>query len=335
MHTLEFGPAKKWIMNDPEKDVIPFDQSPVGVTEFTNTYRFLVAALQEAMGETSAIVSNQAPGSGNKTATEVKDLAISRSARDEYNLLYLGEALKKQMMFWHKMNQQFLFSSKSDKMKIIQITGRDAIKFFQGEGLDGTGVDEEAMKMLSDPNLAGSVNPNDLATPLYPVKVGSDTLPKMTVEQNGSVGHLIIQPEDLEGNYDYIPDVGSMNQLATDSEIKAKSEAIQLLTGVDPKTGQPSGVNAMMQQEGKKVKASELVTNYLELIGFKDADQYIESSQTGGVPNGQTNPAGAPGQVPGGASVGAVQQPGMAGNPAAMAFGQAGPNVPGPTVLHG
>lgn len=338
MHTLEFGPAKKWIMNEPGKDVVAFDQGDSGIAEFTNTYRFLVAALQEALGETSAIVSNQAPGSGDKTATEVKDLAISRSARDNYNLIYLGEALKKQMMFWLKMNQQFLFSSKADQKKIIQITGKDSIKFFQGEGLDGMGLDDQSMQMMSDPNLAGSIKPEDMMSPIYPVKVGNDTLPKLTVEDNGSVGHLIIEPEDLAGTYDYIPDVGSMNQLATEEEIKAKGEFLQYATGVDPKTGQPSGLAAAMQQEGKKFKATELAISYAELIGFKDADQYIESSKqpmNGGVPNDQVNGGGAGAQIAGGVGMGAVGDQGMAGGPMPMANGQAGPNVSQPAGFPG
>lgn len=341
MHTLEFAPGKKWLMNDPTKDVLPYESSSAGVGEFASTYRFLVGAMQEALGETSAATSNMVPGEASKTATEVKDLAISRSARDNFNLIFLGEGLKKQMMFWHKMNQQYLFSNNSDKQKIIQITGKDAIKYFQGEGLDANALGPEAIDTLADPQTPSSVRPEDLMTPIHPVQIGNETVPKMTVE-NGGVAHLIIEKEDLAGNYDYIPDMGSMNQLASQEEIQAMHDAIALATSVDPKTGQPSGLAAVMAKEGKKVKGTDLWIDYTEKIGFKDADKYIEEDeqakqmmeaqqqaqmqqlQMGGVsPNGQgpVNPAGAGTQAPGGMGPGASQMQGMAGMPTPMAAG--------------
>ena len=331
MHTLEFGPGKKWLMNDPATDVVMHDQKPAGINEFTSTYRFLVGAMQEALGETSAATSNLVPGAGGKTATEIRDLAQSKSARDNFNLMFLGEALKKQMMFWHKMNQQFLFAGNVDKQKVIEIVGKDAIKYFQNEGLDANGLDEQAIQTLINPDLAGSIQPEDLMTPLFPVMGKNGQTPKFKVDSGGQAGHLTIESEDLEGNYDFIPDVGSMSQMAPDQEIKAKGEALQMLTGVNPKTGQPTGLSAMIQAEGKKVKATELFVDYMEEIGFKDADQYIES-----IPQQAPSPA-VPGgigpQVPGGTDLGNVQNQGLGGGLQALAGGQAGPNVPQPTGL--
>jgi hypothetical protein len=333
MHTLEFGPGKKWLMNNPATDVITHQGAPQGIQEFASTYRFLVGAMQEALGETSAAASSLDPGASNKTATEIKDLTGSRSARDNFNLIFLGEALKKQMMFWLKMNQQFLFgSNQKDKQKLIQIIGKDAIKFFQSEGLDANGLDQKAIDTLTDPTMVGtSVNPESLATPLFPVKVGGDVIPKLTVEGQGQVGHLVIEPDDLAGTYDYIPDVGSMSQMAPEDKITAMSNALAMATGVDPKTGQPSGLAAMMAKEGKKVKATELWTDLMEETGFKDADQYIESipqpqaqpsiaDALGGIMGqqnvqGQTQPGGIPGAGQGGAGPGMPGQQGMAGMP--------------------
>src|SRR3990167_3594256 len=136
MHTLEFGPGKKWLMNDPQTDVVPHEQGTAGVTEFTSTYRFLIGAIQEGLGETSQGISNLVPGGDKKTATEIKDTAMSRSARDNFNQIFLSDALKKQMSFWHVMNRQFLFSNPKEQVKIIRIVGKDAIKYFQDAGLD-------------------------------------------------------------------------------------------------------------------------------------------------------------------------------------------------------
>ena len=325
MHTLEFGPGKKWLMNNPATDVVVHQQTPQGIQEFTETYRFLVGAMQEALGETSAAASNLVPGAANKTATEVKDLQGSRSARDNFNLIFLGEALKKQMMFWVKMNQQFLFgANQKDKQKIIQIVGKEAIKYFQGEGLDAYGLDQEGIDTLTDPTMVGTnVNPELLAKPIFPVEVDGDAVPKMTVEGNGGVGHLIIESDDLSGTYDYIPDVGSMNQMAQEDTITAMSNALSMAVGMDPKTGQPSGLNAMMREEGKKVKATELFTDLMEESGFKDADQYIENVPQPTAPSGiidpnvqgQTQPGGNPGAVQSGVGPGMPVDQGLAGSP--------------------
>ena len=324
MHTLEFGPGKKWMMSDPATDVLTHDQSITGVSEFTSTYRVLVGALQEAMGDTSAGVSNAVPGGSTKTATEIKDTAISRSARDNFNQIYLGEALKKQMMFWHQMNQQFLFSNPNERQKVLRIVGKDAIKYFQNMGLDATALTDDAINLLSSPEMQGvDVNPQEIAQPLYPVKVGQDTISKLTMENDGQGGALILEPEDLSGNYDYIPDVGSMTLGSADEQVQAKAEAIQFLSGINPKTGQPTGIAMMVQQEGKKIKATELLIDYLEDIGFKNADQYFENAPQQGGLSGQVDPTtGLP--IPTGAGSPQTSQTGM---PNGGAQGMAG-NMP-------
>lgn len=336
MHTLEFGPGKKWLMNDPATDVMSFDQNITGVTEFTTTYRFLVSALQEALGETSAIVSNQDPSQGNKTATEIRDLAGSRSARDNFNQMFLGEAIKKQMLFWYKLDQQFLLSDQEGSQKVIQIAGKDAITFFQNMGLDGEGLDDQAIQTLSNPDLADVVRPSDLTKPLFPVKTKDGIMTKFSAEPGGQTGKLIIEKDDLSGNYDFIPDVGSMNSTANDMQTQAKSQAISFLTGVNPKTGQPTGIAQMIQQEGKKIKASDLFIDYMEDIGFKNADQYIENVNQGGV-NGQAgiNPllAGGAGTQAGQADMGTGGVGGMASGIQAILGGQTQPVVPGPVPV--
>lgn len=341
MHTLEFGPGKKWLMNDPSSDVMMHEQKPAGVQEFAETYRFLVGALQEGLGESSALGSSADPGQTDKTATEIKDTAMSRSSRDNYNLMFLGEAMKKQMMFWHRMNQQFLFAGQKDQHKIIEIVGKDAIKYFQNEGLDAHGLDENAISTLTNPDLAGSVQPEDLQTPLFPVKTPQGVDTKLKMDGQNKVGHLVIEPEDLEGDYEYIPDVGSMTKMSPDNEIQAKSQAIQMLTGVDPKSGQPIGIAAMITAEGNKVKATELFVDYMEEIGFKDADQYIESApqqpQQPGVPGQDPLAAlagGAGNQAQGAANPGNGVNQGLAGSLQASAGGQAGPVVPQSAGLH-
>ena len=271
MHTINFGPGQKWLMNDPSSDVISHDQSTSGVQEFTSTYRFLVGALQEALGETSASTSNLNPGQEGKTATEVKDLATSRSARDNYNQIFLGEALKKQMIFWFQMNQQFLFSNPQEQHKIIRIVGKDAIKYFQNAGLDGEGLTEDATDLLSNEDAPMDTNLQDFMQPMYPVSAGGLTVPKMTMEDDGQVGTLIVEPEDLSGNYDYIPDIESMRIPDEAQMINAKKNMVEI--ALNPQVFQ------QLAQEGYKLKSKEVLEDYFEQLGMKDADKYFEKIQ--------------------------------------------------------
>jgi hypothetical protein len=301
MHTLEFGPGAKWLMNDPSSDVLTHDQNLTGVQEFTSTYRFLISAMQEALGETSAGISNLVPGEQGKTATEVKDTAMSRSARDNFNQLFLGEALKKQMMFWHLMDQQLFFKTNDGKAKVLRIVGKDALAYFKNAGLDGNGLSDTSIDLLS--SMADeNIDPADLQEPLFPVETPEGMKPKMEMDDMGQMGSLLVEPADLAGTYDYIPDVGSMNTSAIDDTMRAKAVAIEQIT--------KGGIGAMIAQEGKKIKISDMAIDYWEDIGFKNADQYIEN---------------APAQLPGmgGQDVGQAR----AGTPQAVAMG--GGNVPG------
>lgn len=296
MHTLEFGPGKKWIMNDPTSDVVEMPFSPTGIAEFQSNHRIIVSSMQEALGETSAGMSNAAPGQSDKTATEIKDSAIQRNARDNFNQIFLAEALKKQMGFWMQMNKQFLFSNPTEQQKVIRIVGKDAIGYFQKNGLDGEVLTDEATEMLGDPDIEPllaerQLFPEDLAQPMYPVQVGEDVIPKFSMDSTGEGGTLILEPDDLSGTYDYIPDIESMSLPNDEQILTLQAKAIEMAK--DPVIAQ------QMQMAGYTIKMKELVEDFFEKAGLKDADKYFEKMQ-GGL-NGAVNPgaAGLPGGGPG------------------------------------
>lgn len=324
MHTIQFGPGQKWMMNNPQTDVVTHDQNISGVQEFTSTYRFLVAAMQEALGEASAGTSQVVPGEEGKTATEVKDTALSRNSRDNFNQMFLSEALKKQMTFWHLMNQQFFFGP-TDKQKIIQIVGKDAIKYFQSMGLDGMELSDEKIEMMSSPEMQDvQIDPREIQSPMFPIDTDNGQESKFSLDDMGQVGKLYVEPSDLDGLYDYIPDVASMSNTANSDMLAGKQRAIELLT-TSPVALQ------LLQQEGVSIKARDLFIDYLEDLGFKNADQYFanQPQQLGGMYGGNPlDPTGAgaaqgmqPGMANGG--IGGFQAP-----PAAMAGGQAQPGIP-------
>jgi hypothetical protein len=271
MHTLEWGPGKKWIMDNPD-DVVAHEQGTSGIAEFTSTYRFLVSALQEAVGETSAGISNMIPGSGDKTATEVQDTAIQRNARDNFNQIFLSEALKKQMSFWMSMDSQFLFSSEKGRAKVIRISDRDAVEFFKKIGLTTKVLDKEHMDVIMAAMQAGAnINPEDFAQEASMVNTEEGSVPKFTLDKSGTTGYLLLEEDDLAGTYDYIPDIESMS-LPNDSQMAIARQNLFTAT-VSPVVRQ----NLMMS--GWKMNTKELLEDTYELLGIKNPEKYFEAIQ--------------------------------------------------------
>lgn len=307
MHTLEFGPGKKWLMNDPSSDVLPYETRGAGVAEFASTYRFMVAAMQEALGETSAGVSQLSPGEGERTATEVRETALARNVRDTIQQSFLGEALKDQMNLWLLMNQQLLFD-RQNRQRVIRIVGQDAVMYFQSLGLSEQGLTDETIERLTSPEMEEvitdpSFDMNSVTQPLFPVSSPEGMIPKMSIDEGGEMAEVVLEPEDVSGNYDYVPDVRSMSN--------PEPAMVNALTQLTILAKDPAAIQARMM-DGTRLKLSELEKDLFELLGVKDADKYYERADpalgAGGVPV-------AGGQAP----MGAGEPPGVSGGPEAMA----------------
>ena len=322
MHTIEFGTDARWIMNNPGEDVKRFESSTATTQDFQSAYSVLVGSLYNAIGEQSAAFSNLKPFSNEKTATEVQSLNLVRNARDNFNMIFLSEALKKQMMFWHSMNQQFVFDDPTKKQEIIRIVGKDAIAFFNKAGLDQyTPTQEESYQMLQ----MGQAPEDIIPTPKFPV-MGADgeETTKFQPDGNGEGGNLVIEPKDLEGEYDYIPDIETM-RAPTDEDVEGK------LTLLFSMVTNPAAI-AALQQEGKRVKMEEMLTKIVEATKVvKDGSMFFENvSPDGGMLNGQLDATGAGGATPGGASQGLGQSAGVGADLGANAQGSASQPMGGP-----
>ena len=286
MHTLEWGPGKKWIMDDPN-DVVAHEQGATGIAEFTSTYRFLVSALQSAAGETSAGISQIIPGQPEKTATEVQDLAIQRNSRDNFNQIYLQEAMKKQMMFWHTMNSQFMFGDEEGKAKILRIIDRDAMKMFEDMGLGSMELSNEAAELLSNPDIASlGIDPEELASEAFPVKTKDGVLPKFSRDESGKLGYLLLEKNDLAGTYDYVMDVASMS-IPNDAQLTMARQQLFQIT-LSPAATQ------LLAMDGWRVKTKDLLEDTYEYLGLKDASKYFEKVENGTNQTGATGIGGGP-----------------------------------------
>jgi len=290
MHTLEFTPEAKWLMNNPGVDVKKLETSTAASQNFQSAYQIMVGSLLNAWGEASQGYSqvNPTQDRGKVTATEIKDTAFTRNVRDNMNQIFLADALKKQIMFWHSLNQQYLFSGKSEKLKIIRIVGKDAVEYFNRMGLsDIQPTHDIAMKMAS-----GDITTPVQEGPTFPVAdQKGNIVSKFVPDQMGGGGNLYIEPGDLLGTYDYIPDIESM-KAPTDENVEQKLTAI-LATITNP------AILQMLASENKKPKVLELLVKMFEATKvIKDADAYFEdipqpTPQLGGNnAQGQIGPGG-------------------------------------------
>lgn len=278
-HTLEWGKGARWIMNNPNSDIRVIESQSNAAHYFNQTYSVLVAAMLNALGESSLGVSNIGPMQQEKTATEVKAVTQQRNARDNANQLCLAEAIQRQMKLWHSMNQKLLFADPKRKNYIVRIVGKDAIEFFKQNGLDKTTLPDEALQLMQEKQ---TTDPTGYEVPKYPINTGDEKNPKfvskLSMDKNGQGADLYLEPSDLEGNFDFIADVESMAVNSGDMEKESRAKAVSLLS-TNPMVSQ------LLQVEGVKPKFKALFVSWLEDLGFSDADKYFES-----IPEGQTNP---------------------------------------------
>lgn len=302
MHTLEWGPGKKWMMNNPE-DVVPLEHSGTSTNQFVNVYSVLVSMFKEAMGEASAAFSTLKPFSSDQTATEIRSRETVRNVRDNFNQIFLSEAIKRQMQLWCLMDKQFLFNDPAMQIIPLRIVGRDALAEFEKMGLSDYVPDDSMEEMESQATLIEQGMEPDIAMiPRYPVQGKETQMPKFEMDETGEMGKLYLVPDDVSGNYDYIADVEPMQASSSIEEKKNVLEAISLL--LNPQVGQ------MLLAEGKKAKISELLVDLFDRNGLKGSEKYFETAEQsieqGGVGAGPEGgafavPQGAPGMGAGGA----------------------------------
>lgn len=308
-HTLGWGKNARWVMNNPMTDFRLVESRSNAASFFNNTYSVLVNAMMNALGESSLGVSNVQPYQTDKTATEVKALQLQRNARDNYNQIFLSEAIKRQYMLWHSMNQKLIFASPETTHYSIRLSGAEAVDYFRKRGLDKYSVNDEVLeKELEyqiDNGQGTGIDMSELSEPQYPINIGSEDEPKYIskLEMDDDIKHtgiLHVEPEDLKGNFEFQINVESMQLTADEERKQARKAAIDTLS-TNP------NVHQMLAQEKVRPKFKELYVTWLEDAGFSDAERFfedIEDEPAQDMPQpaqGAPAPSGAvPSGIPGG-----------------------------------
>lgn len=289
IETIQYGPEAQWLVNSQDA-VTEMQSNGEAVRYFQTSYSALISAFNSAMGMLSQGTSGVDPFNPEKTATEVRASTAQQNARDQKNQQDLIEFIKDIIMMWHANNKQFLFADPKKKEFVLKIIGTDNFNYFQKVGMDEMYMPHESAVAIGDvvtqnPNLSNS----DLELlleagklPKYPVVENPGekdpekirVKPKLSINEMGDAADLYITPEDLDGTFDYIPDVKSMAMGADAEMAQARSEAIQLVT-------QNPSVLQLLSQEGFRPKVKELLIADLEDKGLRDAERFFEKIQDG------------------------------------------------------
>lgn len=308
METIEYGPDAQWIMNTLDS-VQEFSSSGDPLRYFQTTYSSLVAAFNTAMGDSSQGVGGVDPFNPDKTATEIKDTAAQRNARDQDNQNVLSDALQDMMSMWMSNNKQFLFANKDMHEYLMKIVGEKDFAFFKKVGLDQEELTQEASQTIADIITQRDGDISDLqmqemvnagSVPKFPVienpnekdesKLSLKT--KMRIDDTGREAELSLVPEDLDGLYNYIPDVKSMQVGAVEEMQRARRQATDLLFN-------NQNVLQLLQAEGFRPNAKEILTEIFEEAGTRDGDRFFTEIGTPGQgvedPNGLPEALGQPG----------------------------------------
>lgn len=316
IETIVYGPEAQWLVSNPDA-VTEMRGNGEAVRYFQTTYSALVSAFNTAMGDSSQGTGGVDPFNPDKTATEVRAIAKQQNTRDQKNQTDLSEFLKDIMMMWLSNNKQFLFMDPNKKEFVLKIVGKDNYALLQEAGLDATELDPDATQEIQDiiSTQGGNLSDDDLKqlveagqTPKYGVADGDGMKPKMEVSDHGDVAKVYVTPEDLQGTFDYIPDVKSMASGASEELSLARQRAIASFTS--------PVILQSLAAEGYRPKFKEIFSADLESSGLSGAERFFEKIPQGGM-NGQPIPGQQQGAIERGvnASAGSPQTQQLGGLP--------------------
>lgn len=283
VETIQYGPEAQWLV-DRQDAIEEMKSSGDSLAYFQTTYQALVAAFNTAMGDSSQGISNFGPFEQDKTATEIKQSARQQLTRDQKNQIDLGEFITDIMLMWLSNNKQFLFSDPEKREYIQKIIGADQFSKFERLGMAESELMPEAANMIADiieqnPNMS-ELELNELVAtasiPKYPVVLNPKEKDptklkikaKMIISPNRDSADISVVPEDMEGTFDYIPDIKSMSIGAGEEQAMARQNAIALFTN-NPVMLQ------LLQADGYRPNAYELAKSELDSSGLGDAERFF------------------------------------------------------------
>lgn len=335
--TFKYRPKAFWLVNNVSNVSVLDQKASQSLSTFSEMYKMIVTEFLEAMGESGQGNSQVDLLGGEKTATEVKDRAFLRGARDNFDKLMLTGALRKVMYLIFEMLRDPKFTEKNT---VIKIVGKDALEYFDKQGFgswqineagyqlvtetaDQLSKDEEFMMGVGDRSiydvaydmLLGSGALDEFAEPVTPVVKAKEVISKMVKSDEDNTGYLSVDPsQDYIGEFNFIPDVEALGMPDSASEYQARAQWYGM--------AKESEKDGSLQRDGFTIKHKDILSKLGELLKVKEADQYFKQEDGNGIitPGAGTQGSGIGGQ-------GLPIQQAMAGNPGPVQQ-QAGPAIP-------
>ena len=334
METITWGPDAVWVMDRPEA-ITEHSGSGEPMRYFQTTYSALIAAFNTAMGDSSQSAGGIDPFNPDKTATEIKKIERQQNVRDQDNQSVLSDAIKLMMSMWMSNNTQFLFADPKMHEYIVKIIGEKDFAFFKRAGLADSELTDNSVNMMKDiiDQRDGDISDGQLQqlatageVPKFPVFTNPnekdpdkiEMKPQLEIDDTGTEASLAIIPKDVNGTYDYIPDVKSMSAGASQEMGEARQRALELLTGNQL-------VIKLLAEQGFRPNVKELLSEVFEDAGTKDAERFFSNIQ-----DQQAQGAGQNPQAPAGIGQDQQQQ-GLPGLP--QAAPQPGQQMAGPPIV--
>jgi hypothetical protein len=288
IETIVYQPEAMWLMDNPNA-VTEVESRGDSIKYFQATYPMLVSAFNVAMGDLSQGISNLDGTQADKSATEVRALAKQQNTRDQKNQQELAQFIKDIVGMWIANNKQFLFRDPEKKEHLLQILGDDNYNYFKREGMDEMILPDEVaiaiQETMQSMMEAGAELPeSQLQTmieagqiPKYPVIENPDEkdTDKMIIKSKlrptelGDGAEFSITPDDLDGTYDYVPDIKSMEAGAGEELMFARSQAIAQVTNPN--------MLQLLAAQGVRPLIKDLLIADFEDKGLADASKYFES----------------------------------------------------------
>lgn len=280
IETINYGPEAQWLVTRQDA-VEEMKSNGDSLAYFQTTYQALRSAFNVAMGDLSEQTHITDPfATGKKTATEINVSVQQQNVRDQKNQNDLSEFITDMMLMWLENNKQFLFSNPDKMSYVLRIVGKDNFAKLQQAGIDNQSVRPETMQVIKDiliqhPELSDGMLEKLYEAgklPDYPIVLNPKEKdpaklkikPKMQVSDIGNTADVTLVPEDLEGVYDYVPDVKSMSMGAGEQRAKVQQQIIQ--AALNP------SVMYQLYMEGYQMKLKDVLESSFELGGYMDAE---------------------------------------------------------------
>lgn len=253
----KMAPGWKWRMD--RMDEVDLFQIPDATgNTFMQTANYFKDAMSRALGYQDFISRNES--GADKTAAEIRAASGEQNARlksKEYNVDAFIQRLATQ---WMQLNQQFI-----TKERVIRIVGKDAISLFSK--MDAFNNDAEAYDEETGAPKLDELGKPIMEPQMKQIMMKGEEVDKWRIGDDGAFGLLVIEPDDLMGDFDYIVETGSTTQVDTAAQQANTESALKMLIEVEEK----------LMNEGKTIHYSPVVEKDLSELGFKNTDEIIVS----------------------------------------------------------